>query len=160
MLGVRVVVALVGAGGAGVAPRVGGDMGVGVVAGGEVPPDAAAAAVLELAALGLAGPGADGGVPAGLGLDAGLLVHADQQCAGWKIEVEAAYLSGLGPEGGVVGAVEPAADLVRADLGLGQDAADGGGGADPAAPRPARRHPGAGPEGGAPGRGRARPRDH
>ena len=83
--------------------------------------------VLELAAGIPARPGGDLRVLAGLGLDAGLLIDADQHGAGRRVQVQAAHGPGPGPECGVVGAVEPAADLVRADLGLGQDPAHGGG---------------------------------
>lgn len=70
------------------------------------------------------GPGGKVRVPSGLGLDAGLLIDADQHGAGVGVQVEAADRAGLCPERGVVGAVEPAADHVLADLRLRQDAGD------------------------------------
>jgi len=89
--------------------------------------DGAVAGVLEFAAGVAAVPGGDPGVLAGLGLDAGLLIDADQHGAWGRIQIQAADLPSSQPERGVVGAVEPAADLVRADLGLGQHPAHGSG---------------------------------
>src|SRR6266487_261777 len=56
----------------------------------------------------------------------GLLVDADQNRARGRVEVQAADVPGSQPEGGVAGAVEQAADLVRADPGLAQRPAHGG----------------------------------
>jgi hypothetical protein len=63
-------------------------------------------------------------VLAGLGLDAGLLIHAEQHCVLGDVLVEVTDLLSTGEETGVVGAVEPAPDLVRLDVGLGQDPPD------------------------------------
>src|ERR1039458_7562506 len=60
-------------------------------------------------------PGGDLRVLARFPVDAGLLIDADQRRAGRRVEVQAAHGPGPGPEGRGVGAVEPAADLVRAD---------------------------------------------
>jgi integrase/recombinase XerC len=53
------------------------------------------------------GPGGEGGdlrVPAGPGLDAGLLIDADQRGSGRRVQVQAAHLPGPDPERGVIGA--------------------------------------------------------
>ena len=88
--------------------------------------DRAVADVLELAA---GVPARPGGMPGCLRDLAWMPVFSSMLIStvpGRRVQVEAADLPGPQPEGGVVGAVEPAADLVRADLGLGQHPAHGG----------------------------------
>src|SRR6266568_26338 len=62
----------------------------------------------------------------GFCLDAGFLVDADQHGARRRVQVQAAHGPGADPEGGVVGAVEPAPHLVRPYPGLGERPAHGG----------------------------------
>jgi hypothetical protein len=67
-----------------------------------------------------------GVAPARFRPDADLLLDADQDGAGLGVQVEGGTPPRPGSELRVVGAVEPAADLVRADVRVGQDPADRG----------------------------------
>src|ERR1039457_3690943 len=84
--------------------------------------------VLELAPLTVPGPRPPGRVLAGPGLDAGLLVDAEQHRAGRRVAVQVADRPGLAEERRVVFAAEPAADQVRLDVRLSQDPAGLAGG--------------------------------
>ena len=86
--------------------------------------DGAVPDILELAAFRTSSRGPAGPVFTGLGLDPGLLVHAEQHRVGGNRLVEGADLGGAGEEVRVVGPIQPAADPVDFDVGAGQDPPD------------------------------------
>ena len=84
--------------------------------------------VLELPSFDPPAPDRAGRVLAGLGLDGGLLVQAEQGGVRWRVEVGPADRLCLGLELRVRRPVEPVSDQVRLDVEVGQDPPDLGGG--------------------------------
>ena len=76
--------------------------------------------VFELALFGLAWGRWAGGVLAGLGLDGGLFIQAEQYRVRRRIQIQIAYGGGFGGEVGIGGPVQPAPDPVHLDRSTGR----------------------------------------
>jgi hypothetical protein len=88
----------------------------------------AMADVLVLLAGRAAGGNRLGRPGAAAGTDSGLLIHRQHQRVGRRQQVQPADISRALPEGGVIGAGDPAAHPVGLDVEVGEDPADLGGG--------------------------------